>query len=112
MKINDDLTKKFGTWLSLFKPFIESPAFDSIFTNLKMQSQANRIILPKSPDVFKSFEYTDKDKLKAIFFLMDPYPTIKNNIILTDGVPMSCKNTGTLQPSLQLFYDAIERDYF
>ncbi len=111
MKINDRIKEQLGSWWPLFLPFIESPQWDNIFTNLKMQSQANRTIIPKNVDVFRSFEYTDKDKLKAVFFLMDPYPTFKNDIMIADGVPMSCRNTGVLQPSLELFYAAIEAEY-
>jgi uracil-DNA glycosylase len=111
MIYSENIQKQFGTWAPLFKEFIESDKFDSIFTNLKMQKQAGRILIPDSSNVFKSFELTDKDKLKCIFFLMDPYPSFKDGKMISDGVPMSCKNTGILQPSLQLFYDAIEGDY-
>jgi len=111
MIINDTIKGQLGNWWPLFLPFIESSKWDEIFTNLKMQSQAHRVIIPKYVDTFKSFELVDKDKVKAIFFLMDPYPTFKNDVMIADGVPMSCKNTGILQPSLQLFYDAIEGDY-
>lgn len=108
----EKVSDKLGTWAPLFKPFIESPAFDAIFTNLKMQSQAGRKIVPKSEDVFRSFTLCDKDKVKAIMFLMDPYPSLgKDGTIIADGCPMSCRNTGILQPSLQLFYNAIEDSY-
>lgn len=111
MQITESIKEQLGSWWPLFLPFVESPQWDNIFTSLKMQSQAHRTLIPKSDDVFRSFEYTDKDKVKAMFFLMDPYPSFKNDKMIADGVPMSCRNTGILQPSLQLFYNAIEDSY-
>lgn len=112
MQINEKIKEQLGSFWPLFLPFIESPAWDNIFTFLKSQSQAKKVIIPKSDDVFKSFSLVDKHKLKAVIYLMDPYPTIsRDGVMLADGVPMSCVNTGVLQSSLQLFYTAIEKDY-
>lgn len=111
MQITDKIKAQLGSWWPMFLPFIESSKWDDIFTNLKMQSQAHRIIIPKSPDLFRSFEYTDREKLRAIIVLMDPYPSFKNDVMIADGVPMSCKNTGILQPSLELWYGGIENSY-
>lgn len=111
METNDKIREQLGSWHDLLLPFIESSQWDSIFTQLKMQSQAGKIIIPKAPDLFRSFEYCDRHKLKALMILMDPYPSFKGDIMISDGYPMSCERTGMLQPSLQLFYDAIEIDY-
>ena len=41
---------------------------------------------------------------------MCPYHTLKNGEPIADGLLMGCSNTNYLQPSLQQFYDAIERE--
>lgn len=113
MEINDDIKRRLGNWWPLFLPFIQSQKWDDIFANIKMQAQANRIIIPKSVDLFKSFELVDRQKLKAIVVLMDPYPSFtKDGVMIANGVPMSCANTGALQPSLELWYTGMEEAYF
>lgn len=109
MEITDKIKGQLGNWWPLFQPFIESSKWDDMFTNLRMQSQAGRILIPKSTDTFRSFEYVDRHKLKCLIVLMDPYPTFnKEGVMIADGVPMSCANTGVLQPSLELWYSGIE----
>lgn len=105
---------QFGDWAPKFKPFIESSAFDEIFKFLKDQSRADKRICPESKDVFRAFRETPYKDLKVIFLLQDPYPWVKKvegkDIMVADGIPMSCSNTGVCQPSLSLFYDGISDD--
>lgn len=112
MEINDTIRKQMGSWNDLFAPFIQSEKWDKIFGTLKQQSQAKKIIIPASIDVFKSFELLDRTKLKAIFVLMDPYPSFKEGKMIASGIPMSCSITKELQPSLYNFYQSIEDSYF
>lgn len=113
MQITDKIKEKFGSWVSLFEPFITTPEFDKIFSFLQQQKSIRRVIVPTSDDVFKSFELCDKDKVKAVVVLMDPYPSItKENVVVANGVPMSCANTGALQPTLEIFYQGIEDSFF
>lgn len=111
MQITDKIKGQFGSWWPLFLPLIESQEWDNIFSFLKAQSLAKRIIIPKSSDLFKSFELCDKDKVKAVIILMDPYPSFKDDVMISNGVPMSCANIKSLQPSLDLFYDGIENSF-
>ncbi len=113
MQVTDVIKERFGTWLPYFQPFIESAEFDKIFEFLKAQKSLSRIVLPESKNVFKSFELCDASKVKAVIVLMDPYPSVaKDGVIIADGVPMSCNNTGVMQPSLEIFYQGIEHSYF
>jgi uracil-DNA glycosylase len=113
MELTEKIKTKFGTWLPLFIPFIQSDKFDEIFRYLKMNVNAGRKVIPSSNDLFKSFELTDRNKLKVIIVLMDPYPSLsKDKIVIANGIPMDCSNTGVLQPSLELFYGGIENSYF
>ena len=41
-----------------------------------------------------------------------PYYQVKDGIYVADGIAMSCSNTEKEQPSLTLFYDAIEDDIY
>jgi len=108
--IYEKVADQFGDWAPKFKPFIESPEFDKIFKFLKDESKENKEICPKHEDVFRTFKETPYSKLKAIFILQDPYPWMKNGVMIADGIPMSCRNTGRCQPSLELFYEGMEDD--
>lgn len=106
----DKVKDQFGDWSPKFKPFIESSDFDDIFKFLKNESREGKTICPASKDVFRTFKETPYKQLKAIFILQDPYPWMKNGKFVADGIPMSCSNTGILQPSLELFYAGMEED--
>lgn len=106
----EKVAPQFGDWAPKFRGFIESKEFDDIFKFLKDESRAAKDICPASKDVFRTFRETPYTGLKAIFILQDPYPWIKNGVMVADGIPMSCSNTRVLQPSLELFYQGIEDD--
>lgn len=108
--IYEKVADQFGEWGPKFRPFIESSEFDKIFAFLKAESREGKTICPASADVFRTFRETPYSKLKAVFILQDPYPWIKNGKMIADGIPMSCRNTGKCQPSLDLFYGGIEDD--
>jgi uracil-DNA glycosylase len=111
MQVNDRIRKQLGSWIDLFIPLIESSAWDGIFAYLKKESQAGKKLIPKSDDLFRSFELCDRHKMKALVILMDPYPSMKDGVIIANGVPMDCSNTGVLQPSLEQWYQQMESDY-
>jgi len=111
MVVNERIKEQFGTWLSSYQKFIESEEMDKIYAFLKQESGKGKVICPKSVNTFKSLELCDKSKLKAVIVLMDPYPTMKDKIMVSDGVPMSCKNTGVIQSSLSMWYHGIEHNY-
>src|ERR1035437_7138267 len=111
MVVSDKIKEQLGNWWPLWVPFIESEEFDKVSAFLKQQSQLKKVIIPKAPDLFKSFELVDRHKMRALVILMDPYPSFKEDKMIANGVPMSCAATGVLQPSLQLWYEAIEQVY-
>lgn len=101
----------FGDWALKFRPFIEGEDFFNIYQKLKADSMKEKIY-PKSQNVFRSFQKTSTKNLKAIFFLMDPYPrAYKDGTPQATGIPMDCSNSpdGKLQPSLTKFYDAMSK---
>ncbi len=111
MKFEGKIVEQLGSWAHLFKNYIEGDDLGKIFGFLKSETAKGKEIFPKSTEVFKSFELCPKDSVKAVIFLMDPYPSKKDKTIVANGVPMSCVNTGVLQPSLEIFYQAIETEY-
>lgn len=105
----DDFKELFGKWAPLFKDFIESEKMFKIYQQLKASKER---IVPLSSDVFNVFKKTDPEKVKVVWYLQDPYPRLyKNNTPQATGVAMDCSNSpdGRIQPSLQKFYEELER---
>lgn len=100
-----------GQWAEKFKPFIESEEMDKIYAKLKKDGGRGKIICPDSKDTFRVFEEVSPTELKVIWILSDPYPWVKFGKKVACGVAMDCRNTGILQPSLELFYNEIIRYY-
>jgi uracil-DNA glycosylase len=100
------------SWHDKIRPFIESEECDSIYKFLKTESQRGKKIAPLSNNVYRCFLETPLDELKLVILGMCPYHTLKNDMPVADGLALSCSVTGYLQPSLEQFYDAIERDVY
>ena len=106
-----DITKfDLGAWTEKFKPFIESPEMDAIYSKLKADAKMNKQILPKSSNTFEVFKRVPPDKLRVVFYLQDPYATMKDGVVIASGIALDCSNVApSLQPSLTNFYEEIER---
>jgi len=94
------------SWWKWMQGFVESKECWDIYQTLKKEKD---VIVPASKDTFKSFN-CNFDDIKLVVILSDPYPWIKNGIIISDGIPMSCSNTGILQPSLEQWYTAMSNE--
>lgn len=104
--------EKLGTWAKKFRPFFESKEMWDIMQKIKEDAKEDTIV-PLSKDTFNVFKTTEQRKLKVIFYLQDPYPRMyKGGVPHATGIAMDCSHTpnGKLQPSLELFYDAVERE--
>lgn len=97
-----------GSWGEHLRPFIESEECDKIYAKLQADSKAGRIITPEAKNTFRAFKETPFHNTKVVFLLQDPYPAVKEGVYTADGIAMSCRNTGKLQPSLEKFYEAVE----
>lgn len=112
MKYEGKILEQLGDWSIWFKSFIEGKGLGKIYSFLKGEVGKKKEVLPISSSVFRSFALCPRDSVKCVVFMMDPYPTkSKEGVIISDGVPMSCKNTGKLQPSLEFWYQKIEEQY-
>jgi uracil-DNA glycosylase len=94
------------------QPFIESKECDEIYKFLKFESQRGKQIAPISQNVFRCFYETPYEDVKVVMMGMCPYHSTKNGEYVADGLLMGCSTTGILQPSLQKFYDGIEKEMY
>jgi uracil-DNA glycosylase len=100
----------FGTYAPRFKVFFDSGGFDSIYDFLKKESKRGIQISPKSENVFRAFTETPLNNLRVVIVGMCPYHTFYNEEPIADGLCMSCSITKKLQPSLEQWYSACERE--
>lgn len=108
-----DFAPLFGTWAARFKPIIESENFYNIYQRIKTDAERERV-LPKFENVFRVFQLINYDDVKVVIYLGDPYPRLyKDGTPQATGIPMSCDNSpdGKLQPSLENFYAAIDKEF-
>jgi uracil-DNA glycosylase len=102
------------SWHHKIKPFIESEECDKIYEHLKKRSKKGHLIAPSSSNTFRCFLETPLDEMKVVLMGMAPYhtmiKTMNGNITVADGLLMGCSNTSRLQPSLEKFYEALEKE--
>lgn len=108
----DKFQEPLGKWADKFKPFIEGKKMWEIYQKLKKDSETERVV-PGYKDTFRAFKATNPNNLKVVFYLQDPYPRLyKDGTPQATGIAMDCRYTPNgekLQPSLELWYDAIDR---
>ena len=100
------------SWHRHMKKFIESEECDKIYAFLKHESQRGKQIAPLSKDLWRCFKETSYDDLKIIFIGMCPYHSLYKGFPVADGLMMGCSVTGKLQPSLEQFYNGIEKELY
>lgn len=106
------VSEKFGQWGVYFKDFIESPAFDKIFAELKSRKSRGIKTYPEAKDVFRAFAITDPNNLKVVITGISPYHTeTKEGVVIADGLALSCGKTGIAQPSLEQIWNDLENTY-
>lgn len=102
-----------GDWGPSLRDFIESKECDKLYAFLKAERKREKQFCPDTGNIYRVFRETPPDKLKAVFWLLDPYPRIlQDGTRVADGIAMSCGITQKSQPSLDLFYNGIEDDLF
>jgi uracil DNA glycosylase len=100
------------SWHAKMRPFIESEQCDKIYAFLKSESKRGKRVAPLSMHVWRCFKETSLDDLKVVMVGMAPYHTLKNDAPVADGLLMGCSITEQLQPSLEQYYGAVERDLY
>jgi uracil-DNA glycosylase len=100
------------SWHAKMRPFIESEECDKIYAFLKAESKRGKKVAPLSMHVWRCFLETPLTDLKVVMMGMAPYHTLKNNAPVADGLLMGCSITEQLQPSLDQYYTAVEREFY
>lgn len=100
------------SWHAKMRPFIESDECNAIYEFLKKESKRGKNIAPLSSVTYRCFQETPLDELKVVMVGMCPYHTFYNGEPVADGLLMGCSVTGRLQPSLEKFYDGVEKELY
>ena len=101
------------SWHNIIKPFIESEECDKIYAFLKKESARGKKIAPNSSDVFRCFKETKLSDLKVVLIGICPYHTASfNKECIADGLLLGCSKTGKLQPTLEQFYNGIDKELY
>jgi uracil-DNA glycosylase len=113
-KLNWDAFKSqfHPSWHAKMRPFIESEECDKIYAFLKAESKRGKKVAPISMHVWRCFKETSLDDLKVVLVGMCPYHTFKNDAPVADGLLMGCSITEQVQPSLDQFYRAMEKEFY
>ncbi len=99
-------------WFPYFKEFIASSKMDAIYSFLKAESSKGIKICPESGDVFNVFKEVNPKELKIVLIGQNPYHQLVKGVPIASGIAFDCRRTGKLQPSLQYFYDEVERKMY
>jgi len=94
------------TWDSFLDKEFNKEYFKKLSLFLK-DEYLNYDIHPAKQEVFASFYYTDKDKVKVVILGQDPYPTVGHACGLAFAVKPGVKLPG----SLKNIYHEIENEY-
>ena len=100
------------SWHARMRPFIESEECDKIYAFLKSESKRGKKVAPISMHVWRCFLETSLDDLKAVMVGLCPYHTFRNDAPVADGLLMGCSVTGVVQPSLDQYYRAVEKEFY
>lgn len=100
------------SWHAKMRPFIESEECDKIYAYLKAESKRGKRVAPLSMHVWRCFFETPLTDLKVVMVGMAPYHTLKNDAPVADGLLMGCSITGQLQPTLEQYYSAVEKEFY
>jgi len=102
----------FGDWWDKIEPFFDEGGFDPIYRQLKLESSLGKKLAPLSGNVYKCFTSTPLKSLKVVLVGMCPYHSSFEGSPVADGLLMGCSVTNRLQPSLDQFYRAVEKDVY
>lgn len=100
------------SWHTKIQPFVESEQCDKIYEHLKKEVKRGKRIAPLSCNIYRCFMETPLTDVKVVMMGMCPYHSSKFDQPIADGLLMGCSTTQVLQPSLEQFYGAIERELY
>lgn len=96
------------SWHPYVKDFIESGACNKIYAKLK---SSKKEIAPKSDFTFRSFEQ-DLNDINVVVMIEEPFTNKNGDMQYADGIPLSCEFVDKLHPQLNMFYNAMETEFY
>lgn len=100
------------SWEAKMRYFIESEEAANIYTQIRVQTARGKRVVPIPDQTFRAFKETSLEGIKCMLMGLSPYHTMKDGKIIADGVLMSASNTKHLPPSLEQFYNGMERELY
>lgn len=99
-------------WWKKLKPWFETEEAFNVYQILKTRSRNGAKIFPEHERTFRAFKITTPKNIKAVIVGLSPYHTIDKETQRphADGLAFSTSLTRKETPSLELFYDAIQKD--
>ena len=113
MTLNDYYKKKMlrgvkNSWKKFIKKEMEKEYFNKILDRIEKDKNNNKMIFPFPENVFETFKYTRKSKLKCVIIGQDPYINYQeiNDEIIPQamGMSFSVPKTVKIPPSLKNIY--------
>lgn len=100
------------SWHKFMKDVIETEEMYNVYQFLKQRSKEGAKILPRSENTFRAFQECKYENLKLVIVAMEPYAGEIRGIPQADGLCMSSSFTNKVQPSLEAFYEGIEKELY
>ena len=94
------------SWYDALQEEFTLPYFDQLRLFLQSEKNKGKVIYPPGKSIFKAFELTKFDEVKAVILGQDPYHNPEEAMGLSFSVP----NNIRIPPSLKNIYKEIERD--
>lgn len=104
--------ESFGDWYPLVEQLFDDNTMDTIYTELKALGNRGKKIAPLSHLTYRAFKLTSPQNVKVVMMGLCPYHTIIDKKQVADGILMSCSNHNKyIAPSLEKFYEGLEKEY-
>lgn len=104
--MNPENIKLESSWKKMLLSEFSKPYFDELTAFLKLEKQHGQIIFPAGPNIFRAFELTPFENVKAVVLGQDPYHDSGQAHGLCFSVPDGVKQP----PSLQNIFKELKTD--
>jgi len=100
------------SWHRWVEPIFNSKVFQDNWEEFKKRAKLEKVYPSSaSGNLFRVFREVPFDHLNVVVVGLSPYNFSKNGVEVADGLAFSCSNTKEEQPSLKMWYDAMEEEF-
>lgn len=96
------------SWKELLREEFKKPYFSKIWSFLKAEIEAGKIIYPKQDDIFRALNTTPASNVKVVILWQDPY----HGAWQAHGLSFSVQEWVKIPPSLRNIYKELEAEWF